>query len=177
MDLRWISGVSGNIRGESGVYPKISTGAQIGWRSRKSGSRVFCILTPLYQHFRPCHVSQTINLEEIYRFVSKILNFMPCGLALGRFCVLWKNFIASASKIYRKSIQIVLKFNRNSIEILPTSYRNSIELLSEFYRKPFEILSTFYWIPIEIRLKCYRISIEIQSKFCRNWHGKTVRVR
>ena len=84
----------------------------------------FCLSTLLYGRFRLSHASQTIDLEEIYRLVSKTLNFMPCGSVLGRFCVQCKNFVASASKFYRNSIEILSKF-----------YRNSIEILSKFYRK------------------------------------------
>ena len=36
-------------------------------------------------------VSQRINLDEIYRLVSKILNFMACGSVFDRFCVLCRN--------------------------------------------------------------------------------------
>ena len=64
-------------------------GAQTGWKSRKTFFYVFCLSTPLYRRFRLSHVCQTIDLEEIYRFVSKILNFTPCGLVFGRFCVLY----------------------------------------------------------------------------------------
>ena len=46
---------------------------------------VFCRFTPLFRCFRPSRVSQTIELEEIYRLVSKILNFMLCGSVLSRF--------------------------------------------------------------------------------------------
>ena len=46
-----------------------------------------CLFTPLYRRFRLSRVSQAIDLDEIYRLVSKILNFMPCGSVFGRFCV------------------------------------------------------------------------------------------
>ena len=48
---------------------------------------VFCIFTSLFRRFRLSRVSQTIDLEEIYRLVSKILNFAPYGSVLSRFCV------------------------------------------------------------------------------------------
>ena len=48
---------------------------------------VFCLFTPLYRRFRLSRVSQTIDLDEIYRLVSKILNFTPCGSVFDRFCV------------------------------------------------------------------------------------------
>ena len=79
-------------------------GAQNGWKSWKNMFYVFCLFTPLYRRFRLSRVSQTIDLDEIYRFVSKILNFMPCGSVFGRFCVLWKNISESPYKIYLKSM-------------------------------------------------------------------------
>ena len=50
----------------------------------------------LYRRFRLSRVSQRIDLDEIYRLVSKILNFMPCGSVFDRFCVLclWNVTIA-----------------------------------------------------------------------------------
>ena len=48
---------------------------------------VFCLFTPLYRRFRLSRVSQRIDLDEIYRLVSKILNFTPCGSVFDRFCV------------------------------------------------------------------------------------------
>ena len=55
---------------------------------RKTVFYVFYFFSPLYLRFRLSRVSQTIDLEEIYRLVSKILNFTPCGWLLSRFCVL-----------------------------------------------------------------------------------------
>ena len=94
-------------------------GVQIGCKSRKTGFYVFCVFTPLYGRARLYRALQTIGLEEIYRLVSKILNFMACGSVLGRFSVSCKNFVTSA----RKSIEILLKFYRNSIEIISKIYR------------------------------------------------------
>ena len=51
---------------------------------------VFCISTPLYRRFRLSRVSQTIDLEEIYRLVAIILNFAPYGSVLSRFCVFFR---------------------------------------------------------------------------------------
>ena len=73
-------------------------GVQIGCKSRKTGFYVFCLFTTLYACFRLSHALQTVDLEEIYRLVSKILNFMASGWVLGRFCVSCKNFAGSASK-------------------------------------------------------------------------------
>ena len=50
---------------------------------------VFCLFTPLFRRFRLSRVSQRIDLDEIYRLVSKILNFTPCGSVFGRFCVFY----------------------------------------------------------------------------------------
>ena len=55
---------------------------------------------PLILALQALSCLQAIDLEKIYRLVSKILNFMACGSVLGRFCVSCKNFVGSASKIY-----------------------------------------------------------------------------
>ena len=101
-------------------------GAQIGCKSWKTGFYVFCLFTSLFGRFRLSRASQTIDIEKIYRLVSKILYFMPCGSVLNHFCVQCKNFIASASKFYRNSNEILSKFYRNSIEILSKFDWNSI---------------------------------------------------
>ena len=62
---------------------------EIGCKSRKRSFYVFCPFTLLYRCFRPSRVLQTIELEKIYRFVSKKLNFMAYGSVLSRFCVLY----------------------------------------------------------------------------------------
>ena len=121
---------------------------------------VLCLFTNIYGRLRPSRTSQTIDLEEINRLVSKFLNFIPYGFVSGRFFVSYKNFTASASKVYWKSIEILLKFYWNSIEILLKFYWNSIEILLKFYnsieillkfcRNSIEILSKFYWNSIEI---------------------------
>ena len=67
----------------------------------KKSFYVFCIFAPLYRRFRPSRVLQTIELEKIYRFVLKILNFMPYGSVLSRFC-----------DLYRFSIDFQQIFNR-----------------------------------------------------------------
>ena len=48
---------------------------------------VFCLFTPLYRRFRVSRVSHAQECEEIYRLVSKVLNFTPCGSVFDRFCV------------------------------------------------------------------------------------------
>ena len=55
----------------------------------KQSFTFFCLFTPLYWRFRLSRVSQMIDLDEIYRLVSKILNFTPCGSVFGRFCVFY----------------------------------------------------------------------------------------
>ena len=47
----------------------------------------FAFLSP-YIGFRPSRVCQKIELEKIYRFVSKIIDFMAYGSVMSRFCVL-----------------------------------------------------------------------------------------
>ena len=53
----------------------------------KQSLTFFCLFNPLYRRFRLSRVSQTQEREEIYRLVSKILNFTPCGSVFDRFCV------------------------------------------------------------------------------------------
>ena len=50
---------------------------------------VFCLFTPLYRRFRLSRVSHAQDLDEIYRLVSKILKFTPCGSVFGGFCVFY----------------------------------------------------------------------------------------
>ena len=77
---------------------KISTGVWNGWKCRKTRFYVFCLFTSLYWGFRVSHALQTIELEEIYRLISKILHFIPSGSVLGCFAVSYENFIASPMK-------------------------------------------------------------------------------
>ena len=58
----------------------------------KPGFTFFCLFTPLFRLFRLSRVSQRIDLDEIYRLVSKIINFMPCGSVFDRFCVEIRTF-------------------------------------------------------------------------------------
>ena len=101
-------------------------GAQNGWKSWKTMFHVFCLFTSLYRHFRLSRVSQRIDLDEIYRLVSKILNFMPCGSVFDRFCVLWENTDENLFKIYWKSILNLLKICWKSIENLLKIYDPSM---------------------------------------------------
>ena len=79
----------------------------LGANHEKQVFTFFCLFTPLYGRFMLCRASQTIDIEKIYRLVSKILNFMAYGSVLDRFCVQCKNFVAWASKIYRNFIEIL----------------------------------------------------------------------
>ena len=117
------------------------------------GLEVFCIFTPLYRRFRPSRISQTVDIEEIYRFISKILDFMPCGSVFGHFCVLCTNLMALASKIYRKSIENLSKIYRTSIKHLSKIYRTSIENLSNIYRKSIEKMINAE--PYEVKLRIF----------------------
>ena len=134
-----------------------SWGVQNGCKSWKTMFYAFCLFTPLYWRYKLSRDLQTIDLEEIYRLVSKILNFIPCGSVLGRFSVSCKNFVGSASKI-------LWKFYRNSIEILFKIYRNYFETLSNYDWNSIEILSKFYWNSIETLLKFFRNSTESPLK-------------
>ena len=73
---------------------------------------VFCRLTPLYRRFRLSRVSQTQEREEIYRLVSKILNFTPCGSVFDRFCV--------------EALEIVENQENNVLRSLPFHYLISV---------------------------------------------------
>ena len=95
----------------------------------------FAFFTPLYRRFRLSRVPQTQEREEIYRLVSKILNFTPCGSVFDRFCVLWENIyenlwksIENLWKIYWTSIENLLKICWTSIENLLKIYRKSMTL-------------------------------------------------
>ena len=75
-----------DFHGFSWIFIDVHWGAQNGWKYRKTFFYVFCLFTPLFRRFRLSRVSQTQEREEIYRLVSKILNFMPCGSVFDRFC-------------------------------------------------------------------------------------------
>ena len=62
-------------------------GSQNGCKSRKTIFYVFGPFTPFYHRFRLSSMFQTIDIEEIYRLVSKILNFMAYGSVLSRFSI------------------------------------------------------------------------------------------
>ena len=53
----------------------------------KPGFTFFCLFTSLFRRFRLSRAWHAQDLDEIYRLVSKILNFTPCGSVFGRFCV------------------------------------------------------------------------------------------
>ena len=57
-------------------------GAQIACKSRRTTSHVFWL-----RRFTLSRASKTLNIEEIYRCISKILNFTPSGSVLNRFSV------------------------------------------------------------------------------------------
>ena len=67
---------------------------------------VFCLFTPLYRRFRLSRVSQSIDLDEIYRLVSKILNFTPCGSVFDRFCVEALKMVENLMKINENLMKI-----------------------------------------------------------------------
>ena len=51
----------------------------------KNNVLCFCLFKPLYRCFRLSRVPQRQGREEIYRLVSKILDFTPCGSVFDRF--------------------------------------------------------------------------------------------
>ena len=108
---------------------RFHVGAHIGCKSRKTTFRVFGIFTPLLRRLRLSRTSKTIDIEEIYRFMSKNIHFMPCGSVFGRFSVLCR-VVENLSKFSRKSIEHLSKIYRKSIENLSNIYRISSEKLS-----------------------------------------------
>ena len=44
----------------------------------------FLLFTSLFRRFRLSRVSKSIDLDETYRLVSKMFNFMPCGSVLSK---------------------------------------------------------------------------------------------
>ena len=105
-------------------------GAQIGCKSRKTTFYVFGLFTPLFRRFRRSSVSHGSRFDEIYRFVSSILHFMPSG-----------SISENLSKIYRKSIEHLSKIYRTSIGNLSNTYRTSMENLWKIYGTSIENLS------------------------------------
>ena len=84
IDFRWFSFIFTDF---SMIFNDFHWGVQNGWKSWKTTFYVFCLFTPLYRRFRLSRVWHAQDLDEIYRLVSKILNFTPCGLVFDRFCV------------------------------------------------------------------------------------------
>ena len=74
--------------------------------AEKQKFRVFCLFTPLYRRFRLSRVWHAQECEEIYRLVSKNLNFMPCGLVFDRFCVEVLKMAENLMKIYENLMKI-----------------------------------------------------------------------
>ena len=101
----------------------------------------FLAFYPLVRRFTLSGVVHVKELDEIYRSVSKNLNFMASG-----------SIFENLSKINRKSIENLLKIYRKSIEnrskIYRKAYRKSIENRSKTYRKSIENLSKIYRTPI-----------------------------
>ena len=59
-------------------------GAQNCERIPKTRVSRFCLFTPLLRRFRLSRVSKSIDLDDTYRLVSKMFNFMPCGSVLSK---------------------------------------------------------------------------------------------
>ena len=130
------------------TFSNFHWGAQNAWKYRKTGFYVFCLFTPLYRRFRLSRAYQSIDLDEIYRLVSKILNFMPCGSVFDRFCVekrsKWLKISWKSMKIYWKSVENLMKIYRTSNENLMKIYWTSIGNLLKIYRIFIEYLSKVY---------------------------------
>ena len=81
-------------------------GAQVGCKSRKATFYVFGFFTLLFRRFTLSSVAHGSKLDEIYRFISTILHFMPSGS-------IFENLL----KIYRKSMENLSKIYRNSMHL------------------------------------------------------------
>ena len=96
----------GGNREAKSIFFAFHWGIQNDWKSQEPMFYVFCLFSTLYRRFRLSRISQTQEHEEIYRLVSKILNFMPCGSVFDRVCVLRKTIVESPAEIYLKSMTI-----------------------------------------------------------------------
>ena len=61
------------------MFPKFQQALKLAESREKQVPTFFAFLPPLYRRFRPSGALQTIDIEEIYRFISKIIHFMPSG--------------------------------------------------------------------------------------------------
>ena len=75
---------------------------------------VFCLFTPLFRRFRLSRAWHAQDLDEIYRLVSKILNFMACGSVFDRFCVEALKFRITLQEMVSATINLKLHY-RNCI--------------------------------------------------------------
>ena len=105
---------------------KLPLGAQDCDRIRKPKFHVFWFFTPLFGRFRLSSVFQTTGLEEIYRLILKILDFMPCGSLFSRF---WVEIHGHPQKSMLKSMEMHGN-RRKSMEI-------HIELRDRHYKIEF----------------------------------------
>ena len=106
---------------------------------RKTVFSIFWLFTPLYRRFRLPHICQTIDLEEIYRLVSNILNFKACGSVFG-------SFLCFTEEYRRSVIENLSKIYRTSIEHLSNIYRTSIEHVSKIYRTSIFVYLGCIWV-------------------------------
>ena len=68
---------------------------------------VFCPFTVLNRHFRLTRVSQTIDFEEIYKLVLKVINFTACGLVLIMF-VFYIDFQSTPDLLWYRPDHVVV---------------------------------------------------------------------
>ena len=137
-------------------------GVQNGWKSWKTMLYVFCLFTPLYRRFRLSRVSQRIDLDEIYRLASKIVNFTPCGSVFDGFCV-------EALKIAKKSKENLMKIWWKSYGNLLKTYENLRNLKK--CKKSYENLLKIYG-NLRTLTKCKKI-YENLLKICGNLRNLT----
>ena len=92
VDLGWTCGGFPRVRRFSISCAKLRENLE------DQGFMFFVFLPPIFRRFRPSHVENPIKLDDTYRLVSKMLNFMPCGSVLGHFCVFSILFYGSESQ-------------------------------------------------------------------------------
>ena len=80
-------------------------GHQIACKSRRTTSHIFWLFTSLFRCFTLSGVAHREEIFEIYRFISKILHFMPSGSISENLSKIYRTSIENLSNIYRKSIE------------------------------------------------------------------------
>ena len=139
----------------------------------------FAFLPPLYRCFRLSRASQTIDLEEIYRLVSKNLNFPPCGSVLVRFRQMFDRCSIDARQMFdrcsigvrqmfdRCSIDVRQMFDRCSIDVRQMFGGRLIDVRQMFDRCSVDVRQVFDVCPVDVRQTFDRCSIDVRQMFGR----------